>query len=121
MPVNVQQQSSDKEKVQFTYKGESIESKLEPSLDGLGDCKVTQRDALVIFGLFSPERYAIAKHLGYDITKLKDRYRSLSILKNRRGRPNLKLPLYFEGSTNTFEQLPEVGSEELRRLYESLS
>jgi hypothetical protein len=35
--VNIQQQASDKEKQQYTVKGDSIEDKLEPSLDGLGD------------------------------------------------------------------------------------
>ena len=35
--VNVQQQAADTEKQQFTYKGQSIEAKLEPSLSGLGD------------------------------------------------------------------------------------
>lgn len=119
--VLVQQQSADKEKVQFTYKGDSIEAKLEPSLDGLGDNKLTQRDAHVVIGLFSPERYGIADHRGINITKLKDYYRSISILKNRLGRPNLKAPLYFDGATNYFAVLPEKNTEELRKLYASMS
>lgn len=119
--VLVQQQASDKEKVQFTYKGVSIESKLEPSLDGLGDCKVTQRDAIVVLGLFAPARYGIKEHQKYDITKLKDRYRCLMILKNRFGRPDLRLPLYFEGETNTFEELPKIGTDELDQLYQKVS
>jgi replicative DNA helicase len=103
--VNVQQQSADKEKMQFTNQGQSIESKLEPSLDGLADNKLTQRDALVVLGLFAPDRYEIRKHLGHDIVKLKDNYRCLKILKNRLGRPNLKKGLYFDGETNTFKEL----------------
>lgn len=35
--VNVQQQASDKEKIEYNYKGQTIQEKLEPSLDGLGD------------------------------------------------------------------------------------
>jgi replicative DNA helicase len=103
--VNVQQQSADKEKMQFTNQGQSIESKLEPSLDGLADNKLTQRDALVVLGLFAPDRYEIRKHLGHDIVKLKDNYRCLKILKNRLGRPNLKKGLFFDGETNTFKEL----------------
>lgn len=118
--VGTQQQASDKEKMQFTYKGESIESKLEPSLDGLGDCKLTQRDALVVIGLFSPERYSIPSHLGYDITVMQDKYRSISILKNRLGLPNLKKGLYFDGASDTFKELPHPDSEEMRRTYEIL-
>ncbi len=118
--VNVQQQSSEKEKLQFTNSGQSIESKLEPSLEGLGDNKLTGRDALIVLGLFAPDRYEIRKHLGYDITVLQDNYRSLSILKNRFGTPNMKMPMLFNGATNSFKQLPEVGSEELGRLYENI-
>lgn len=104
--ISVQQQSSASEQQQFTSRGDSIEAKLEPSLDGLGDNKLTQRDALIVIGLFAPDRYGIRKHLGYDITKLKDRYRTLVILKNRLGRPNLKEGLYFDGASNTFSELP---------------
>lgn len=118
--INVQQQAADKEKLQFTNSGQSIESKLEPSLDGLGDNKLTGRDALVVLGLFAPDRYEIKKHLNYDVAVLQDNYRSLSILKNRFGQPNLKMGMFFNGATNTFKQLPELGSEDLSRLYENI-
>lgn len=118
--VNIHQQEAAKEKMQFTNSGANIEQKLKPSLDGLGDCKLTGRDALVVIGLFSPERYQISKELGYDIGKLQDNYRTLSILKNRFGRPNLECGLYFNGATNTFRELPEPGSEEMKRIYEGI-
>jgi hypothetical protein len=106
--VGVQQQSSDKEKLQFTTTGRSIEQKLEPSLDGLGDNKLTQRDALVVLGLFAPDRYQIKNYLGYNVDRLRDHFRTLIILKNRIGRPNLRLGLYFDGETNTFKELPSI-------------
>jgi hypothetical protein len=111
--VNVQQQSAESEKQQFTMSGKSIESKLEPSLDGLADNKLTQRDALVVLGVFAPERYGIESSNGYNIKILKDKYRQLSILKNRIGKSNLKVPLYFKGESNHFEELPLV--EELQQ------
>lgn len=114
--VNVQQQEASKEKQEF-YRGGSIESKLEPSLDGLAENKLTQRDALIVLGLFAPDRYEIRKHLQYDIVKLKDNYRSLKILKNRLGRPNLKTGLFFDGKTNNFYELPDIDSKELDILY----
>lgn len=49
IPVNIQQQSAEKEKLQFTNRGESIDQKLEPSLDGLGENKTTQRDFFTRF------------------------------------------------------------------------
>lgn len=118
--VNVQQQAAEKEKQQYTMSGGSIESKLEPSLDGLGDNKLTQRDALVVLGLFAPERYQIEKHLEYDITILKDNYRSIQILKNRIGTPNLKKGFFFNGQTNTFAELPPASSQEIKVIYERI-
>jgi replicative DNA helicase len=117
--VNVQQQEAAKEKQEY-FRGGSVESKLEPSLDGLADNKLTQRDALVVLGLFAPDRYEIRKHLNYDVTILKDNYRSLKILKNRLGRPNLKIGLYFDGKTNYFKQLPKWDSEEINLLYDEV-
>lgn len=105
-PVNIQQQSSDKERVDTDYRGKTIESKLEPSLDGLGDNKTTQRDANIVLGLFAPDRYNIEEHNGYDITFFRDRYRSLSVLKDRDGVANKKLPLFFNGAVDYFRELP---------------
>lgn len=104
--VNVQQQSGESEKKQFTFRGENIIQKVEPSLDGLGDNKLTARDHHVVLGLFAPDRYEIENYLGYNIQLLKDNFRSLNIIKNRIGIPNKKLPLYFNGATNTFQELP---------------
>lgn len=116
--VGVQQQAAEKEKQQYTMSGGSIESKLEPSLDGLGDNKLTQRDALVVLGLFAPERYQIEKHLNYNIGILRDNYRSIQILKNRWGTPNLKKGFFFNGQTNTFAELPHPDSAEMKIIYE---
>ena len=105
--VIVQQQTADKAKQQYTYKGASIESKLEPSSDGLGNCKETFRDCDEMIGVFAPDQFEIADHRGYDITKLKDNYRSLSVLKSRDGEPNLRLGVVFDGCTNYIAELPE--------------
>lgn len=105
--VDIQQQEAGKEKQEY-YKGQSIESKLEPSLDGLGDNKLTQRNANEVIGLFAPDRYELRNHLGYDITKLGDNYRGLSLLKTRDGEANVKIGLYFNGKITEYRELPEV-------------
>lgn len=102
----VQQQSADKERQQFTYKGQSIESKLEPSLDGLADNKLTGRDADEVIGLFAPDRYEIQSHRGYDVSTLEDNYRGLLLLKQRDGESNIRAGLFFDGASNTWEELP---------------
>lgn len=105
----VQQQEAAKEKQEY-YKGQSIEAKLEPSLDGLGDCKLTQRDADEVFGLFAPNRYGISTHPsgGYNIDLLTDNYRSWMILKSRDGESNKRVGMWFDGATGYFEELPRV-------------
>jgi len=111
--VNIQQQAAASENVEH-YKA----ARLEPSLDNLGDNKLTQRDALVIIGLFAPYRYGLTNYLGYDITRLKDNFRSLIILKNRIGRPSLNLGLYFDGAINKFKEMPNANNyERMNKVY----
>lgn len=117
-PVGIQQQAADQEKKQFTYSGQSIVSKLEPSLDGLGDNKMTQRDADEIVGIFSPARYEIPEHRKYKVNVLDDNYRSIIQLKARDGEPNTRIGAYFDGGVNYFEELPPAG-EMNDTIYES--
>jgi hypothetical protein len=108
--VGIQQQAADQEKQQFTFKGDTLVDKLRPSADGLADCKLTGRDCDLMIGLFSPFRYRIAKYPekgGYDISKLKDNYRELSIIFNRRGGGSVSVDLYFDGAVNYFKELPD--------------
>lgn len=114
--VNVQQQAAASEDIEH-FKA----SKMEPSLSGLADNKLTARDALVVLGLFAPARYEIEKYMGYDIKKFKDNFRSLIILKNRIGIPNHKLALYFDGAVNRFKELPKADeTDKLEKVYKIL-
>lgn len=106
--ILVQQQVAAQEKQEF-YKGETIEQKLEPSLEGLADNKTTQREAHMVMGLFAPARYGITQYRGYDITKLKDKYRCIKILKDREyGLGNTYVHCYFNGANDFFEELPSA-------------
>ncbi len=118
--INVQQQSADKERQEF-YKGQSIEKKLEPSLDGLADNKLCQRDADLVLGLFAPTRYELPSYRGYDISKLKDKYRCLIFLKDRHfGLANNYVNLYFNGATNIMKELP-LKDEMTDKVYEDVA
>lgn len=103
--VDVQQQMASKEDQEF-YQGLSIITKLEPSLHGLGESKLTQRKANVVLGLFAPNRFELKEYRNYNINILQDNFRSLSILKNRNGVSNVHVGLFFDGATNYFEELP---------------
>jgi len=107
--VNVQQQMGSQEADLYTNSGKKIIEKLKPSIAGLADCKLTIRDAHVAIGLFAPARYLPEDDMiykGYDISVLKDQFRSAIVLKNRIGRGNIEIPLLFNGAINTFEELP---------------
>ncbi len=105
--VNVQQQESSKEKKQFNARGTSIDEKLEPSLDGLANNKEVQRDCDVAIGLFAPDRYQIDNYENYDIRTLQDNFRMLMFLKTRDGEANMRTPLYFDGKTGDFREMPK--------------
>jgi len=105
--INVQQQAAETERQEF-HQGETIEQKLEPSLNGLADNKTTQREADLVLGLFAPARYNLKKYRGYDVTKLGDKIRFLKFLKDRNyGLANAYVPLYFDGAANIFKELPK--------------
>lgn len=118
--VGVQQQSSDQEKQSFTFKGDMLVNKLRPSQDGLGDCKLTQRDVNLLIGLFAPSRYKIDQYEGYDLNLLGDNYRELSIILNRNGGGSIVDDLYFDGRINLFEELPKPNSPEMKQIYEKI-
>ena len=119
IPVVIQQLAADKERVESNFQGKTIEDKLEPSLDSLGDNKTTARDVNVALGLFDPARYKIDNHNGYDITRLKDRYRSMNIMKSRDGIANKKLPLFFNGAVDFFKEMPRTDNiDGMNRVFE---
>lgn len=101
IPVIIQQQAAAQESLE-NFKS----NKLKPSLDGLADCKLTQRDANVILGLFSPFRHEIGAYQGYDIRFFRDRIRFLEIIGGREGGGGTICPLYFDGAVNYFKELP---------------
>ena len=101
IPVLIQQQAAAQES------NDNLKlNKLKPTLDGLGEAKITQRDFNVILGLFSPFRHGLREYEGYDITKFKDNIRFLEIIASREGGGGTVCPLFFDGGVNFFRELP---------------
>lgn len=123
--VNVQQQAADSEKKQYTFKGDSIVDKVKPTPDGLGENKTTQRDCDLMLGLFAPHRYGIDTYNGYQIlnseTALRDNYRELIIMLNRRGISNASIDLFFNGACNLFKELPKPDHKDMNIVKEVVS
>lgn len=87
----------------------------KPSSDGLADCKTTSRDANLLIGLYSPFKYEVKTHEGYDITKFKNYIRFMLVLEDRDYGANGQVcPLFFNGMSSAFMELPLPDSPELQ-------
>lgn len=117
--VNVIQQEQSGEKEQFTNRGESIIKKTEPSLAEFANNKEIQRDAKVVIGVYSPDRYGFDEYHKYDIRRLRDCFRAMKILKNRFGPPNKYIHYLFDGATNRFSELPKADERDKMLPYEA--
>lgn len=101
IPVCVHQQSTE------TTNLEAFKSnKIRPTMAGLSDSKYTAKDCSVMFGITNPFAFELPEYLGYDISKLRSHARFLEIVLNREGESNDIAPLYFDGATNYFAELP---------------
>ena len=102
-PVLVVQQMAQKESLE-SYKAK----KLRPDNQGFGDSKKLPRDFNSSFGLFNPFRHELPDYIGYDVRRLKDHFRILEMLPARGSGSNTLLPLWFDGATNSFAELPKA-------------
>ena len=59
-----------------------------------------------MLGITNPYSFEIPEYLGYNIQKLKGNARFLEVVLNRNGQSNGICPLYFDGATNFFNELP---------------
>lgn len=88
-------------------------NKMMPSSDGLADCKTTTRDINMVLGLYSPFKYGLREYEGYDITKFKNNIRFLQVVEDRdNGAGGQICPLFFDGATSTFTELPLPNDKE---------
>ena len=91
-------------------------NRLEPTADGLGDCKLTSRDINQMIGLFHPYKFDRDKYEGYDLTKFGNYIRFMTIIEDRDyGAAGNVCPLFFNGASSFFCELP------LPEDYQSLS
>lgn len=82
-------------------------NRLLPSADGLGNDKETIRDVNCAIGLFNPFKFDLRNFMNYDITRLKNYARFLNIIDDRDyGAAGNICPLFFDGATSMFAELP---------------
>lgn len=110
--VNIQQQEQSNEKQHFTVTGKSVVEKTEPTLDALANNKEIQRDDYVVLSVYSPDKFGFTSYHGYDISRFRDTFRAVKVLKNRIGIPNRYVHFLFDGATNRFHELPKPGEDD---------
>lgn len=75
----------------------------------------------IIWGLFNPWRYGLLTYpnsKGWNIDNLRNRFRSLIMIKNNLEDMAPRLGLYFDGGKGIFWELPGTDNEEaLQKIY----
>jgi replicative DNA helicase len=106
IPVLVSQFNRELSKVdRLKFSGEE----LQPSIEDFKDTGCMSEDASVVIALFNPTLFPhIKNHLGYDLKKIGNGYRSLHILANRHGITGANISLNLEGNTGICTELPKI-------------
>lgn len=114
IPVVVQQQS-----VETTNLEAFKANKIRPTVAGLADSKNTGKDCNMMLGICNPYSHELPAYLGYNIMKLRSHARFLEVTLNRNGQSNGICPLFFDGATCTFKELPlPDNQQELDKVYD---
>lgn len=61
----------------------------------------------IAIGIHNPYKFKLKNYLGYDITFFKDNIRFAEVLINRDGELGGICPMYFNGKTTFFQELPK--------------
>lgn len=112
-PILIQQQNAEKESNDSIKMGRT-----RPDKKGLADSSYTANDCNILLGLFAPARFGMSDYLGYDVKKLRDHLRFVEVVINRDGEMGGIMPLYFDGATNSFFELPLPDSPDIEEWYE---
>ena len=72
----------------------------------LKDTSCTLEDSEIVLAIFSPNRAKLTSHRGYNIRVLKDKFRSIFVLKSRYGESDVEDPVYYDGQCNKWIEMP---------------
>ena len=99
-PVVIQQANREQGNIERFKQGKS-----SFTINDAKDSGNTVQDSNVMIALYNPNRDALKKYKGYDITQLGNSFRSLMILKNRFGDCDVEIGMNFFGGINMFREL----------------
>jgi hypothetical protein len=81
---------------------------LSPQQTDFKDSTNPYTDADVVLGIMNPWKMDFKEYDRYDLTYFKGSFRSLKIIKNRRGKDNMSVGLLFKPQGGHFEELPRA-------------
>ena len=111
-PVIIQQQSTETANLE-AFKA----NKIHPTTAGLSDSKYTARDCNTMIGIVNPFKFDIPTYLKYSIEKFQDNIRFLEVVIQRGGVAKGIAPLYFDGATCFFNELPYAHETSKLKVY----
>ena len=101
-PVVIQQANREQGNIERFKQGKSAFT-----INDAKDSGNTVQDSNVMIALYNPNRDALKKYKGYDISQLGNSFRSLMVLKNRFGDCDVEIGMNFFGGINYFAELPK--------------
>jgi hypothetical protein len=102
IPIVVQQLNRDISSTDRFKQG-----RIGPTISDFKETSDTTDGANYVLALFSPMRYELASYKNYNISRLRNRFRSLNILKTRDGESDISKGLAFIGEVGMFDELPK--------------
>ena len=116
-PIIIQQQSTETADLE-AFKA----NKIRPTTAGLSDSKYTARDCNTMLGIVNPFKFEIPTYLKYNIERFQDNIRFLEVVIQRGGIAKGIAPLFFDGATCFFSQLPEYNElSKINKYYKYLT
>lgn len=74
----------------------------------LKDTNSSFEDCEICLAIFSPHRSKLTSHRGYDINQLKDKFRSIYVIKSRYGESDVEDFIYYDGKCNKWVEMPRA-------------
>jgi hypothetical protein len=93
---------------------------LSPQQNDFKDSTNPYTDSDIAIGLMNPWKMDMKECLGYDLNILKENFRLLKVIKNRKGPDNKGIGVYFNPSGGSFHELPLPNTPEMEDAYKRL-
>lgn len=100
-PVIVQQINRDQGNIERFKAGRT-----QITLNDYKESSDTTDGAEIVIAIYNPNRDKLNTYRGYDVKKLGDKFRILTVLKDRYGDSDIEIGVNFQGKINCWHELP---------------